>query len=277
MTEPIFHSRTESAIENYLNRPTHGLIISGPEGSGKYFTAIWLANRLEASQLTVKALDSKNTIAIEQIRELYTQTRTGMKMTVIIKEADTMGIEAQNAFLKLLEEPPQNTYFILTVSSAEKLLPTIRSRAQKVTLHNPSQLQISEHMIKIIPGLDKSELDSLIQTNQGRVGSLSTLISSPEDLEIHKKTLAEAKNFYMGDKYSRHTACISHNFDREWLDTLLGILTIIIHALLKTSTENHAALKRLNKQAEVVEQTITNITKVPGNPKIHMARLIELL
>ena len=277
MTQPIFHTRTKSALNNYLKRPTHGLILSGPEGTGKYFTALWLAKQLQTNPYTIEALDTKNTIAIEQIRELYTQTRTGMNMTVIIKEANTMGVEAQNAFLKLLEEPPQNTYFILTAPSAENLLPTIKSRTQNITLHNTPQDILSEHIIQMHPNLDQKEVDSLIQTTQGKVGALNTMLESPKTLEAHLKNVADAKYFYTTDKYSRHKMCIEHNFEKEWLHTLLELLSIIIQALLKSSSENPTVLKRLNKQAEVIEQTITNITKVPGNPKIHLARLIEVL
>jgi len=277
MTKPIFHSRTESALNNYLKRPTHGLILSGPEGTGKYFTALWLAKQLQTNPYTIEALDTKNTIAIEQIRELYTQSRTGMNMTVIIKEANTMGVEAQNAFLKLLEEPPQNTYFILTAPSAENLLPTIKSRTQNITLHNPPQDLLLEHIIQAHPNLDQKEVDSLVQTTQGRVGALNALLESPEALETHLETVAEAKKFYISDKYTRHKICIEHNFEKQWLHTLLELLSIIIQALLKSSAKNPNALKRLNRQADAIEQTITNITKVPGNPKIHLARLIEVL
>ncbi len=277
MTKPLFHTRTESALNNYLKRPTHGLILSGPEGTGKYFTALWLAQQLKASAHTIEALDDKNTITIEQIRELYNLTRTGIKMVVIIKEANTMGVEAQNVFLKLLEEPPQNTYFILTAPSAENLLATIKSRTHNITLHNPPKGLLSEHINQVHPNLDQKEVDSLIQTTQGKVGALNTLLESPEALEAHHENVAEAKKFYSGDKYSRHKICIEHNFEKEWLHKLLELLSIIIQALLKNSTENPTALKRLNKQADFIEQTITNITKVPGNPKIHLARLIEVL
>lgn len=276
MIKPLFHTRTESALENYIKRPTHGLILSGSEGTGKYFTALWLAQQLDASAHTIEALDDKNTITIKQIRELYNLTRTGIKMIVIIKEADTMGVEAQNAFLKLLEEPPKNTYFILTSSNAENLLATIKSRTQNITLHNPPQTLLKEYMIQNHQDVDPKEVESLIQTTQGKIGELSTLLESPDALKYHLNIVSDAKNFYTSDKYSRHKICIEHNFEKEWLYKLLELLAVIIQALLKNSTEDPVALKRLNKQAEAIEQTITNITKVPGNTKIHITRLIEV-
>ncbi len=277
MTKALFHPRTESALNNYLHRPTHGLVLSGPEGTGKYFTALWLTEQIQANQYTVEALDGKNTIAIEQIRELYRQTQTGSKITIIIKESNTMGREAQNAFLKLLEEPPKNTYFILTTTNEESLLPTIQSRTQNITMHNPPRELLVSYVTKKYPTTDLKEVDNLLLTTQGRTGALMSLLESPELLITHYTAVSEAKQFYAATTYELHKMCIEHGFEKEWLHKLLDLLAIIIQTLLNSSTENPAALKRLNRQAAVIEQTITNIAVISGNPKIHLTRLIEVL
>lgn len=77
------------------------------------------------------------TISIDQIRELR---RSAMlkplegRQVAIIVEADKMTIQATNALLKLLEEPPDTLFIILTVSQANSLLPTILSRCQEIRL-----------------------------------------------------------------------------------------------------------------------------------------------
>lgn len=53
---------------------------------------------------------------------------------VVIQQAELLTIPAQNALLKLLEEPPDNTYIILTTTDSKVLLPTIHSRCQIVTI-----------------------------------------------------------------------------------------------------------------------------------------------
>jgi DNA polymerase-3 subunit delta' len=58
---------------------------------------------------------------------------------ILIENAHNLTNESQNALLKLLEEPPQQTIFLLTAQSLEKILPTIRSRTQQLTLTLPSQ------------------------------------------------------------------------------------------------------------------------------------------
>ena len=76
------------------------------------------------------------TIGVDQIRDLrmrLAQSMTGgRKRVVIVSEADMMNQQAQNAFLKSLEEPHENTLIILTSSNPARLLPTIHSRAQEL-------------------------------------------------------------------------------------------------------------------------------------------------
>jgi DNA polymerase III subunit delta' len=75
-------------------------------------------------------------INVDQIRDLrvrLAQSVTGgRKRVVIVSEADMMNQQAQNAFLKTLEEPHENTLIILTSSNPARLLPTIHSRTQEL-------------------------------------------------------------------------------------------------------------------------------------------------
>ena len=72
------------------------------------------------------------TIKVDQIRSIaataYILPSEAEKKVYVLRQADTMNLSAQNAFLKLLEEPPQSAAFILAAASPELLLPTVRSR-----------------------------------------------------------------------------------------------------------------------------------------------------
>ena len=69
--------------------------------------------------------------------------------TVIIAEADRMNESASNAFLKTLEDVPANTYFILTTSSREKMLQTIRSRCLALHLLPLSDGEVRSEVQKV--------------------------------------------------------------------------------------------------------------------------------
>ncbi len=86
--------------------------------------------------LTVCPEPDKKIISISQIREmgmrLASRPNEAAFRMVLILTADLMNIQAQNALLKLLEEPPEKTFFILTASKTSKLLPTIISRCRTI-------------------------------------------------------------------------------------------------------------------------------------------------
>ena len=97
---------------------------------GEYSECYRLAPQSKSRIITTDAMR-------EFDRQLSLSAPPGMLKVGVIQEADCMGVEAQNAFLKTLEEPPPGTMLILTTTLARRLLPTIRSRCQTVLLlHN---------------------------------------------------------------------------------------------------------------------------------------------
>jgi len=83
-------------------------------------------------------LDEEKKISINAIRRLqiWLQKKPyqALKKIVLVKKAENLTIPAQNAFLKILEEPPKNSIIILTTQNTNLLLPTITSRCQIVHL-----------------------------------------------------------------------------------------------------------------------------------------------
>lgn len=95
-------------------------------------------------------LGEEGSIGIEKVRnihhELVLKSYTSQNRAIVIHDAEKVTLEAQNALLKILEEPPPNTYIILSIQNPNLLLPTILSRCQviqlkvKVTIaHNPAE------------------------------------------------------------------------------------------------------------------------------------------
>ncbi len=78
----------------------------------------------------------------ELIQTLALRPAYAQKRVVILKHAQEMNLEAANAFLKILEEPPQDTLFILTALDRAQLLETIRSRCAQVSFAALEQSQI---------------------------------------------------------------------------------------------------------------------------------------
>lgn len=99
------------------------------------------------TELTKTKEKAKQSIGIAQIKELqknlYQKPHSSPYKAIIIMSAETLTVEAQNALLKTLEEPPEHALIFLLASTKEGFLPTILSRCKVITLHE-EQETISE-------------------------------------------------------------------------------------------------------------------------------------
>lgn len=89
---------------------------------------------------------------------------------VIVDDADTMTEEAQNAILKILEEPPAKALLILVTHRPGRLLPTIRSRCRFIRFEAPQMADFSRLMRENHPDLTTRELETLYGITEGSVG-----------------------------------------------------------------------------------------------------------
>ena len=85
---------------------------------------------------TVISLVNETSLGIDMVKKLlqkvFLKPRNSEDKAVIITNASLLTLPAQNALLKLLEEPPEHTYLFLLVDSVDSLLPTILSRCQVI-------------------------------------------------------------------------------------------------------------------------------------------------
>ena len=167
----------------------HGVIFSGPEGVGKHTCALMVAKALnclnaepgafcdECSScrkinsgvhpdvMMISVEEEATQIKIAQIRRLLDllqlQPLEGRNKIFIIDPADMLNAEAANALLKGLEEPPENTFFILITVNVHELLLTVRSRSQVYNFTPLTLDEIRQHGVT-------DEL--LVRWSQGSIG-----------------------------------------------------------------------------------------------------------
>lgn len=149
MNEPPWLSSALASVRGMGARLPHALLIHGPRGWGGELVANALA-------LDLMHLDSgrdargvahpdlrwlqpeDGVIKVDAIREiveflLQTPQAAGRKIAVV-EDADRMNLNAANALLKSLEEPPRDSFIALSTSAPERLLPTVRSRCQRIAV-----------------------------------------------------------------------------------------------------------------------------------------------
>ncbi|WP_254493352.1 DNA polymerase III subunit delta' [Bartonella sp. B1099] len=140
----------------------------------------------------VKTQKFKTGILIDDIRDIIhflsqTSQDNGWRI-VIIDSADDMNRNAANALLKILEEPPAKTLFIIIAHSLGKLLPTIHSRCQKISfrpLRHDEMQKVITHIFTNQDLPDEKTIEMIIKNSKGSPRKAALLIRH-DGLEIIK-------------------------------------------------------------------------------------------
>lgn len=199
----------------------HALLFAGPKGTGKTSAARIIAKILncdppsprlrkgkepcnkcqqctsimKGNNIDVIELDAASNRGIDDVRALRDTIKLSpayaKKKVYIIDEAHMLTLEASNALLKTLEEPPEHVVFILATTNAEKLIETIRSRTTLIEFHKASPEEMVRSLTNVVKGeklkIDKDILLSISKMSDGSfrdaVKILEQLVSQKVKLE----------------------------------------------------------------------------------------------
>ncbi|MCL4405164.1 MAG: AAA family ATPase [Patescibacteria group bacterium] len=185
----------------------HGYIFFGEQGVGKFTFANCLANYLEfdrmdkqdtprSETLMVSVGNGKESIGIDTIRDikyfLSEQPSASAYRTVLIDGADNLTDQAQNALLKVSEEPPAHGLLILITNDLDNLLPTLQSRFHKIYFPRLSKNEIAKHLESILK-LDKEAAEKIAKISFGKMGRALQLAAGDE-LDARQKARKALKD-----------------------------------------------------------------------------------
>ena len=215
--ELLGNERLKENLTGSLRRGhiSHFYLISGPEGSGKHTLAKLLAEAILCEKedapcghcgpcrkvkdgnhpdfITVTDPEHKN-IAVKIVRAIRDD------MFILPNEADhkiylfaqDMGIEGQNALLKVLEEPPAYGVFMLLTDNAEKILPTVRSRCTELSLTALPPEILRRQLQARFPEAAREDLDAAIVRSGGFLGQAQKILESGEAEAEQTKIFVES-------------------------------------------------------------------------------------
>lgn len=193
---------------------SHAYLFSGPKQGGKYTIAKILAKilqcpndfcrsckdcemiRKEIHPDTIIIRDNGDAIKIDDVRELIRTTNLthqGKYRIVIIENIERMPIEAQNSFLKTLEEPPGRTIFIMTTNQIDSILLTIQSRVRHYNFSTIDDNVLTEFLENKFG--KRVETDEVVNIAQGRPGLAISLMENSDTFDYHKKLYHQIENF----------------------------------------------------------------------------------
>lgn len=278
-TKLLLDKQTLATIKRYISRPNQPVLLTGREHIGKALLTCQLAAQLldldEVSfmgypyKLILEPIDGK--ITIEQIRTLNEFARlvvpgqSRIARVICILDADTMTREAQNAFLKLLEEPPSKTAIIMSSSHYLKLLPTIRSRTQRLIVRVPPEEEIISAYVA--QGHRPDEIKRALVVTQGSLGLFSGIFSPDSTITA---TVGLVKRVLSSDVFTRLTFVDSDLKDKKVAKEFVKVLIMVAQSsfaksgnldwarILEAATIAETALeKRANRKLVLTELMLT--------------------
>jgi len=216
--------------------------------------------------ITLEDPEHKN-VAVKIVRDvradMYVMPNEGDRKIYIFPQE--LGIEGQNALLKILEEPPQYGVFILLSDNPEKLLPTVRSRCTELNLLALPEGILLQALKKEFPEADEESLSAAISRSGGYLGQAKALL---EDGALTPQTEQFVKSFSQRDnlgvlqvlvgmeKWKRDQAIAEW---QNWVHLLENALTC--HAGQKAAPPLVRQLSGARSSAELM-QGITQLQKM---------------
>ena len=237
----------------------HAYIFEGERGAGSFEAAELFANTLvcEKSDIApcggctacilaksgnhpdiqvISHMKDKKNIAVEQVRELIKDAAKkpyeNGKKVYIVAYGDDMNEQSQNAFLKLLEEPPEYAVFVILAENIETLLLTVRSRCERIKFPPVSEAKIKEILEKSYPGIVNA--DFLARYSLGNIEKAKQLADDEGFMplrsgafEILKKLLSnDIAQSYDVAEFAELNKADADMILRLWLNFLRDIMII---------------------------------------------------
>ena len=211
------NDRLKANLSESLSRKhiSHFYLISGPKGSGKHTLAKLLAEAIlcEGSPkpcgacvhcrkmrsgshpdfITVEDPEHKN-VAVKIVRQIREDmfVRPNEAEHKIYLFPQELGIEGQNALLKILEEPPAYGVFLLLTDNPDKLLPTVRSRCTELKLQALEENVIRNQLRLDFPKASEQDITAAIFRSGSFLGQARQLLENGEGLPPQTEQFVQA-------------------------------------------------------------------------------------
>lgn len=204
-----------------------------------------------------KAADKKASqfITVAQIRELadfvnLTTHRNGLRI-ILVHPAEAMNVHAANALLKTLEEPPPGTLFILVSHQSQRLLPTVRSRCQKINAPLPGRAEALQWLHE----QEVAEADACLA--QSGYAPLAALRLSAEDYQWKRGQILEQLGapdrfdpLTLAEQGDKMELAWILNWMQQWV---YDLASIGMAGQARFQPESSAEMNRLAKAVNLIE------------------------
>ena len=271
----VINKITEQIIAKTAANLPQSILLTGPVGIGLTEIAKHIANLKSIKPIIIlpekdeKVDLEKGIISVEIMRRLYDEvrTKTDANRMIIIDYTETMTTQAQNAFLKLLEEPMAGVYFILLSHTTTKLLPTILSRVEKINIR-PVSIQQSNDILDELQITDATKRAQIMFIAPGLPAEIIRLCMDNEYFASRSSVIRDARELLRGTTYQK--LLIAQRYKDNRANTL--ILLNDAAKMLQTSVSANPqidSIKFIDRILNAYQQIEAN-----GNIRLCLARIV---
>lgn len=259
----VLHPKTANYLKSLHVNPRQAILFTGPKGMGKKSIATHLVALFKPKRENVLIVDSgvNASIGIEEVRKIkqflkLKSNHKDVQRFIQICDSEIMTEEAQNSLLKMLEEPPHNTYFVLTSSRPNQLLATILSRVESHEVVKPSRAELVAYLMSLLPGEDTAKIIALSAGLPGIAVSIARKESNVflEDIQAAKLFIGSpvADRFRVIDGYAK---------DRIRAQDFLGACLTVCRAAMDAHIDSQITLNQWANKASQVLSSIQLLEK----------------
>lgn len=261
--EALINNFKQRCLKNTLS---HAHLIVGEDGVGKGKLANILAKFILNGDLDREYVDiinyssEKSSFGVDDVRdiieEVYKKPFEKDKKVIIIHEGNKLTIQAQNALLKTIEEPPKGVYIIILCESLELILDTIKSRCEIYKLKPLTKSELYEY-IKIKKfNYDENEIKSAIAFSEGVPGRIDRYFNDDKLRELRNNIVILIKNLNKNDLEAilqQEESFSNLKNDKEEVLNIFGLF--IRDILINKEIENDEFIINSDKLEDIKELT----------------------
>ncbi len=254
---------------------SHAFIVEGPKGSGKREFALWCAGALlcesehqapcgvcRSCKKVAKGHhpdlhlygEGEKAITVGEVRNIIHETGLvpvdGERIVFVLANAQRMQAPAQNALLKVFEEPPNGVVIFLLTEARRALLPTVRSRGQAITLSALSDAEMERALRDRFLRLPADELAAAVRVARGSLGEAVDFLSK-EAAQNRIKAREWLHAAFGNDKYRLVSLISMPKFKREQAIAQTDAFLRLLFDLLLIKTGARAVLLSEEDAAEL--------------------------